>query len=394
MVARINLRYIQAAFLCCVAAYVLLWPLVRDLGIFPVVALYGLAIVVGLLSIRHTAYTFGLLLVAIATVIFILSLAGLMPRSWPTYLGDFIALRQYAVIPGFVALTMAFDRMLFHLDHSESRVFYSVLIALASILVPAVYQMMIPSGIAGASFRSALTIDGGTNSQMTILAGLLLAFVYSSRALVFIVPLFASVIMASTSQVALYFLVSLGLIALPLRRLQLFALLITILAVTIAASYYPKEIHSLDPNAGVRALIWHDVFLATIETLGTGVGFGTASIQNLFFALGIQWSLVEEGATDLAFVGTHSSYVQILFRLGIFGCAFFLLWLFKIIISIPSSSNAYSKVAAISLAIFIVSCSVNVAISSVNSQIGSALLLAIAIHFSRRTHLEIPDANS
>ncbi|MCW5726922.1 O-antigen ligase family protein [Parvibaculum sp.] len=309
-----------------------------------------------------------------STTILFFSLYELMPGSWTVHFDRFAAIRHFAPLVFLPLLATAFFIFFSRFGSIIERNVVFVLCTLYSIHVL----------IGALTFLAGNPVMGGvgsiytlTNSTMPMIIALII-FLYreGTNLLVRLMGMSALLLIASSAQT---FLVAVLFIALSITRKRRFIALLSLvcLAAFLAiAPLFPRELHQLDANSGVRAVLWGDVWRLIADTKGLGVGFGTEYITNQFYLLkGADWGL-ENFHSDYLFIGTHSTFYDMLLRVGIVGFGLFLHWFLTVIFSQKSmpQKNAGIMFYAAAL-IFVVSNAVNVGIYSINFLFGCAMVL-------------------
>ena len=151
------------------------------------------------------------------------------------------------------------------------------------------------------------------------------------------------------------------------------ALLVVLWIVPPFAAYLYANV---DPNTGVRAIMWRDAFTAAVQTYGLGVGYGTEWMRSSWPELSYQWFFIADNDPSRLYVPTHSSFYDMLLRLGFVGAILFVLWFASYALIPAGLSEAQGKIHAMLAVMLFASASVNPAITMVNIFIGSALIIA------------------
>ena len=144
------------------------------------------------------------------------------------------------------------------------------------------------------------------------------------------------------------------------------------------------QLHWLDHNTGVRAILWRDTLLTTLDTYGLGVGYGTEYIKHRFEEIMPEGWTIGAGPDDV-FVATHSSFYDVLLREGVLGLCLFSFWFFHAIRISASAALKERRLASCVATLLIVNSSVNVGLSSISYLFGSAFAVALLIVLRERS---------
>lgn len=325
---------------------------------------------------RHSSTLYNAF-IAFSASIFILSILDQMPSSWTLVRDEAVAFRQWIwipLVPIFVNCFTIIIRKYWLLINTNA---YTIFIAI-----------FVLSRISRAYFTDT-ELDFQILSLYSTLSDTVLAFIpvilrlTSGRAseaerLIVIICLAA----LSSSASSLLFLISL-IFCLYMRR-HIF--IVTGLYFGVAAAHLilpiePLVVFGLDPNAGVRALMWKDAWAIVADTLGAGIGYGTEYIRNRFYLIGLgDWRLFAEGATDALFISTHSTHYDVLIRNGAVGFALFIAWFVRTTLPVRSQTIWQSQTRAALSCMLLIYASFNPTFVSIGGLIGmSALVAAISV---------------
>jgi O-antigen ligase len=166
--------------------------------------------------------------------------------------------------------------------------------------------------------------------------------------------------------------------------------MIFIMLFVILAPFFSYELFSLDPNSGVRSVLWRDVVLLLQETNYIGVGFGTEYISNRFDYIGAyDWRLGDPDADGFIFLGTHSSFYDLSLRVGCIGLFLFIYWMYPVIS--PKKfvyASQYGGVFVSVAIMFIITNAVNVGLFSINFLIGTSVMIGFMSAMIKLAHQE------
>jgi hypothetical protein len=252
----------------------------------------------------------------------LLSYVNALPTAWTRYHETSAILQQASFLAVLLPVVAASQKWWDDRRFDENREIIMIAIVIAAFCVGAVFDMVI------------LHFDG-TRPLVTlrnyVLIGLMaltyLAFRSTKWRTIAIVIL---LMLAAWSAARIYFLqntlvyvILIGFLVpvvlrLPVDRLMLGTFLVLLAGATIYGLQDPLRVFSIDANTGWRLAWWNDVLVATGQTGGIGVGFGTESLRNEYTAILERDAYREEGGSFLL-VSTHSAFFDTTFRLGFVG---------------------------------------------------------------------------
>lgn len=353
--------------------YACTFSALRPFGEIPLVIAVGSASLACLFAVRvwvsPRLIVFGLL----SCVVLLLSIARLMPRSWTTLYDTTAALRQWAWVPILLILLTSFRAFLGVCGAFIERNAMPILLILyvvtrASVLLAAEGEELSRSvRLYTLTNENALVLTIGTVAILSRWRTRL------ARGVLFLVML----LLTSSAQTLIYALVA-AVVAFSRRpRLVVWILLASLLIASLLSLFFMKSLYDLDPNTAIRSLFWRDALIAIWESMGAGVGFGTESVVNNFLAIRSDgWQLRDDFATDRIFIGTHSSFFDVAFRMGIPGIILFMLWFVHAIDPGRGGDLGRRRLAACLACLVIISNAVNSALVSMNFLFGLSFALA------------------
>lgn len=311
-------------------------------------------------------------------LVLMLSLANVMPTSWTNYHDTGAALRQWFYIPVLPVLVSYFTLSLRYAYDFLQR--HISIILLISIVLGRLSQTLQGDFDAETDlFFYTLTND------VAIVAMLFLMFLFgkarslTADAAIIVVAL----VLSSSAQSQLFCLVVFAIRFSKAPGIVLLGVAIGCLSFIMIAPFFAVQLHAIDHNTGVRAILWRDTIQATIDTYGFGVGYGTEFIRHRFEEI-MPWGwTIGTGPNDV-FVATHSSFYDVLLREGLIGVLLFSVWFFHAIRMPSQGSVRQLQFAACVAALLIINSAVNVGLSSISYLFGSAFAVALlATHRER-----------
>ena len=135
-------------------------------------------------------------------------------------------------------------------------------------------------------------------------------------------------------------------------RFKLIIFLIFCIVTIVVLSALLYKIILKDPNSLWRLLVWADEIGSLIETNGTGVGFGTAYVtENIINTVDNSNMYMDEKGyyySGLFLVANHNTFLNMFYRMGIFGGFLFLAlniqivhWCIKSYIKLNKNAKVY-----------------------------------------------------
>jgi len=363
-------------------AYALLFPWLKLYGeilLIPVVGLALGAIIAGrerLLPPRYLPFLLFTLVTLAA------SLLMLMPTGWTLQHSNAAAFRHWFYVPALPIISGAFLVILErHYDWMKRH-------ALALLLAALVLS------------RFARFLSGDTDTPETgyflyavtndvaLVGALFLLFLFRRRRplLVDLAAIGAMLLISSSAQLQLFWIVVAGIRILKSPERVPIVAFLALAAFVLWAPTQIDLLREVDHNTAVRAVLWRDVWLAIVDTYGIGVGYGTEFIRNQFAEI-VSWEWTIGSSRDDVFVGTHSTYYDVLLRDGLLGCALFLYWFvstIRVSRNLPRPERALASAIGVML---MINSAVNVGASSVNFLFGTCICLAMLEFFARRSAL-------
>lgn len=308
--------------------------------------------------------------------ILLLSFANAMPDGWTRYRDSLAAIRHWAWLP---TLTLVGSTCFILIRmHWQWIVKHSLKLA---IIIFCLSRMLKYFSGSLNNIEEEFFIYGLVNENAPIIA---LVFIYihcQSDKLwkSLLVGLLLILMCRSMTSSIVAVMGLLGIWSSAHRPLLISAIVGCALFVVSAQTFY-REIHSFDANTAVRGLFWKDSSALVTQTYGIGVGYGTEYVRNDFRGLVKTGTgrFIEEGAEDRLYLGTHSSFYDVIIRVGVIGLLLLLWGLVRELggspLSIRLERLRFSVISALILNnIF------NMGLASINLTFGTALFLAIAI---------------
>ncbi|TYR33057.1 hypothetical protein FY036_08310 [Mesorhizobium microcysteis] len=304
-------------------------------------------------------------------VIFTLSLAQVMPSSWTKIHDENAALRQWFYVPVLPILIAYFTLAL--------RYSYAFLQKniVALVLIAAVLSRM-SQHLHGIYDPETDVFFYTLTNDVAIVAMLFLVLLFREKRhwLVDATIIAFAFALSSSAQSQLFCLVVLALRLSRRPTLMLIGISAACLSFIAIAPFFAVQLHPLDHNTAVRAILWRDVLQATADTFGLGVGYGTEYIKHRFEEI-MPWGwTIGTGPNDI-FVATHSSFYDVLLREGVIGLLLFCFWFFHAI-RMPARATLHERrFAACVAALLVINSAVNVGLSSISFLFGSAFAVAL-----------------
>lgn len=358
--------------------YPLMFPLLRPLGVWPLLFVIAASAIFIIRSTASPKVGFPyFLFVAYATVLLLLSLARLMPAAWTVMFSYEAAIRQYIWVPMWFMIYASyyvFLKLFFYKIFKNS-----FKIFLVTYLISRLSRFFM---LSEADYWKRFTFYTFTSDNVIVLFCLFL-FISSFKQRNAAIPYLGLLIFLSSSAQSI--LVS-GLMFLShsirLYRLP-FAFTVFCLGLfLILAPFYTQELFELDANSAVRAIFWRDASEAAASSNYFGVGFGTESIRNDFSSVRSDgWTLIDTNERDIFYVSTHSTFYDVIFRLGLPGLIMVLLIFLNSWIKIVTYKGQFLTVVFGMSLILFTSNAVNVGTASINFLFGTCLCFAVIDYF-------------
>lgn len=261
----------------------------------------------------------------------LLSYMGALPRAWTRYYETSVILQQASFLVVLLPLVAASQKWWDDHRFDVNREAIMIVIVVVAFGVGTVFDMALDLG----GVRPLVTL------RNYVLIGLMaltyLAFRSEKWRSLAILTL---LVLTAWSAARIYFLQNtlvyialLGfmipaVLRVPVDRLMLGSFLTLVAGATAYGLVDPWVVFQIDANTGWRLAWWSDVIVATGQTGGVGVGFGTESLRNEYTALLERDSYREEGGTFLL-VSTHSAFFDTMFRLGVVGVSLLVIVLLR-----------------------------------------------------------------
>lgn len=349
--------------------YAALFPLLRPLNEAPLIIAAGAAGISALLLGKGVVPFPQIALSVTATVWLLLSLARVLPSSWTRYYEPAAALQHWAwalliplFVPAFFAMWARYGVFIRRRALSLAVAFYC-LSRLTYIVAP-----IIPG---------AFSLYGVDNMTIPILM-LILIFIFRQRRPIYIdAAIIALALLASPSATNTVILT----IAFAIRFSKNFRVVpglfgAAVLIALLVAPYYATELYKLDPNSGVRAVMWGDALESVGDSFGLGAGFGTEYFKNSFSQIATDWNMSAEGGQSRLLISTHSSFYDVLLRTGIVGSFALLVWLKRYARILRNTGLNDARLFSALCCMVIADLAFNPALVSVNILVGLSMLLA------------------
>lgn len=365
--------------------YAGLFPLLRGIGEPPLLIALALAVVAILLQGTIIGLRDYWLFLIFSTLILALSFLSAMPKGWTLMHDNFAAVRHWIWIPALPIIGSAFmficRRSFKHVERHAVK--YLLVIYVATRLSRAFSGDIYTE-------EQAWSIYTFTSDNM-IVALAFLVFLFRSRRnmLIDCVLIVLMLAISTSAQSDLFFLWLFMLRVLQNSKLLILALAVGTTAFILIAPLYIEAVDGIDPNSGVRAVLWRDAWVALFQTYGIGVGFGTEYITNNFSEIRgpHDWSMVGS-ESDLIYVATHSTYYDVALRTGVVGLSLFLIWFRSALRLDVQLDQRREQLHTAVVGLLLINCSVNVGLSSIQFLFGTSfclyLLAYIRESFGRR----------
>lgn len=312
---------------------------------------------------------------AFSLAVLALSMIGWMPHSWPKYISNYVAIRQWAWLPTLLLATGTFYILI-----RESWPFlkrYALVLATIFFVISRLSRYF---DLGSFSFSNDVLIYTLTNDNAPMYACVAIYVLYSARSQIKSVLAGLLLVIASSGQSAqVASILILGMLLTKFRKSLLAVASAGMLAFVLVAPQYTIWLYRFDANTGFRAVLWGDAQLALKQTAGLGVGYGTMYFRNDFRGSGSGFDQFHELDQALPFIGTHSSLYDVSLRVGVLGL-FILLWGFYASLKGFEVGKRESRLFYGAIGVLIVNNMVNMGLASINFTFGSALLLALAMH--------------
>lgn len=380
---------LDAAFLTAVAAFVLLQSQLEALGGALYVAF--LAICIAYVALKKDIVLILPLagMTALGVVYIGLSYLHVLPDAWTLFYVPEAIPQQASFVVALYPLVLA-SRSFFATSIASGRTRMCGLIILLCYIVHLILVLGLDSVLI--NWR----IAGFTNNIALVFCSIVLLTLHARSSTRHAVILLAAVAILLLSQTSQAVIVGLALIAAcwSLARPYLVpGLVVSSVAVTLAAMFYIPEVWRWDPNTGVRLLFWRDALMVLADTWGAGIGFGKEAIRNYYLLVDHEHVAELYGSSSgksLIFTGVHNSFLGVPMRLGLLGLVF-MIWYFLLLARTASRRRSrFSLFLACLLAIFYVTVFTNVSIESPTLQVGMAFISGLVLALGDVPFLRTP----
>lgn len=368
-----NLR-LAAQMALPVALYAIAYPILRPFGANLFFLISGFALLSCMFGKRIATKRAYVLFAILTTLVLGASLLEIMPRSWTVYHDNIAALRHWLWIPLLPILITAYSNLLNHYNKFIIRNYLAIMIVVYSISSISNYFKPLASN--EIKFFEIYTFTN--DNTIVFLSFLAVLFLSNSSKFVKSTTCICILLLSTSGQSLVMSLLVVFVFIFKNSRLINSIYGILLVAFIFTSPFYFAELHSIDANTGIRAMLWRDVLIALADTNSFGVGYGTEYITNNFLALKFQaWTLTPEFGDSRLYVATHSAIYDILLRNGVLIGGVFIWWIMREIhppVKIDASlKSMYYCVGMLLLTIMLV----NVGTSSLNFLMGVSFCLAI-----------------
>lgn len=342
----------------------------RDLGEWPLVLTMACSLASVIVSNKLIMSHANTLFACTSVVFLLLSLSGVVPNAWTVYRDDFAAIRQWIWIPMIPLLVTNF-----HLIVTTTVNYFGNNIVLYSAVIFVCSRLALLAD-SGWNLNSWSWQSNGMTNEIAILMCLLSCLIVKEKSpYVVVAVILLSCVFLTSVQVYMLLAAILGVRVMRSPGPVLYVSFFLVILGHFVGPIYVEELYALDGNTGVRAVLWRDVWQAVVESWGVGVGFGTEYIKNDFSAIKPgQWGLSDEEGR--LFVATHSTFYDVLLRMGVPGLSLFIWWLVRAMKTGPSDGSRVNRFGATLVVIFLFMNAFNSGLTSMNFIFGSCFVLA------------------
>ena len=357
------------------------FSILRKYGEIPLLVTLVLAVAAILLHGRVNFKRSYLLFFGFSAVILALSFLSVMPKAWTVMHDNFAAVRHWIWVPALPVIGSAFALVCRRsFDHIERH-------ALKYLLLVYIFTRLSRtfSGDIYVEEQAWLIYTFTSDNMVVALTFLLFLFRADRNAILDCSYIVLALALSTSSQSLLFFLWLLALRVVGRARLLTLALILFTMLFILVAPLFVVAIDNIDPNSGVRAVLWRDTWIALLETYGLGVGFGTEYITNNFYEIrgSREWSMVVS-QSDLIYVATHSTFYDVALRTGIVGLGLFLFWFRSAVRLIVVLEQRRERFYSAIVGLLVINCSINVGLSSIQFLFGSAFCVGLLGHLRQR----------
>lgn len=365
-----------------VLAFVTLAPLIRELNglLYLVIVVICVAAVISRRAWLVDAPL--LIFVAIGVLYVAGSYAELFPRAW-TRLYEKDAIPQQASFVATLYFIIAAGR-LFWLDLLRSaQVSWRLsLLIVAGFLGPALLGLILGSFDFATAFGQIFRSLSNPAMMAYLSLGLLVFVCFPRRQIFFallLMPFMA--VLTPFLQNTLVALALVGLAFAPRPVGSLHIALLAFLSAWVVSFAFVDEIYSVANTLGLRLQLQLDALEAIRQTRGIGVGFGTEAITPLSF-LGFQYfSGIDpvEAVDGWIYIGTHNSFIGMLFRLGVFGGIAFIAFFFLRLLPKRGLDSRIDRAACFTFFVLFIALFSNPTIESPTYHVGAGFAVGLLL---------------
>jgi len=346
----------------------------------PFLIAVGLAGVVCVLARRVQLTQSYALLLAFSVGILAASLAGLMPDAWTRQYSAIAAIRHWLWMPLLTVFTTAFIVLFWRLRRLIIR--HALVIGIGLLA-----YIKLQAWLFDQNYPWQLYI---IDNEMVPVSVALIIFIFRQRRDPGIdALLIAGYFLASGS--SSHQLLAMAMMAIrfwPREKWVVLGFSLSIFAILLISPQIPEVLDQRDANAGVRAIMWGDSIDAAVETNGLGVGYGTEYIRNQFYAIRSgDWKVADPLHPGFLYLSTHSTFYDVLLRLGLVGILLSAIWIAGLILPRRRMSLQNRKMHAALSCAFIIFSAFNPALISYYSLLGMCTVLAWLFILARSPEL-------
>lgn len=321
----------------------------------------------------------GYLFTAYVILIALMSLTGVMNRSW-TQIFDERLLVQQASAHALVPLTAMGWALIFRHVHSALHKMSVLLIIPLSVAIAFVYANTDQVGMTDSPYviNNLYSMEVFRIFMVAVIAlSLKRSILFLAVLVVFLFFSFSlqAVLCALSLLIARYFRVRMGFIWLGVFLIFLWALITTL---------HWEFLLAIDNNIGARALFWHNALSALLDTAFAGVGYGTESIVPFYPANGVTRYFGPAVPNQYQVIGVHGSVFQILFHTGIIGFALLFSWILRVLQLLGRKANELRGLDFFVVAVLTLTLFANMALDSYNFILGTSFLLGWMLYRAER----------
>jgi len=313
-------------FLAVLLGFMLVQPKIRT-GSGPLIitvttaAVYGLALAPRRIIASLAVFT------AVGGVWVLLSYVDALPDAWTYIYNSAYIPRQAFYVAAFYPLTLAFFALWYRALGAHKQLLLLVMIALAACVGEIVASLALSNPVMSVA---SLLVGGLGNARMPIYMAVFYMLIVRfrenmlSKAATFLLIAVAVALVATQSgnpqlqNIVILLLVPAVAVYRP-TKVKNVAIIVCILCLYMASSFFALDIYRLDANSGYRLVASRHAIDGCVESWGVGVGYGKEVVRAYLPELGVLRDELVQSEKTLAVQGVHNSFAEEFMRLGVVG---------------------------------------------------------------------------